>query len=245
MSAMVSNAWMMLASVLLALGACGGAAPARAPLANQAVDVGPPYAPLFTPGARWELRCRIHSYLPAGTSGRPVREEQLRCHVAEEQAIGAGRVAQLVCDDQGWIDAQLTGWYFADARGLWKLDNELGPMDIPIVPDGDPDQPRRLTAADVPKLREDHMLLAQSPAARTIDDRSMGEGMRIIIDAQLGAAWCVRQVSSYGGAPRWRTFCYQSGTGLVGASQANGEAGLEERCGMAPFAQFELPGQTR
>ena len=236
---MVSNA-LLPAGVLLALGACGGAPPARIPLANQVVDAGPPYAPLFAHGARWELPCQIRSYMPARV-GRPVREETLRCHVADEQAIGAGRVAHLVCDDPTWIDAQLTGWYFADARGLWKLDNETGPMDIPIVPGGDPDEPRRLTAADVPALRADDMLLAASPAPRTIDDRSIAEGMRIIVDSQLGPAWCVRQVSSYGGAPRWRTFCYQAGTGLVGASQANGEAGLEERCGMAPLADFELP----
>ena len=240
------------ASALLAIASCGGGSPVRAPLADRAnrpedapladaAGVDAPYERLFTRDASWELRCRVRAFdMPSRDNGRPLREETLRCRVADAQALGAGRVAHVVCDDASWTDAQLTGWYFADARGLWKLDNETGPMDIPIVPRGDPDAPRRLDAADLPALREDDMLLAATPAPRTVDDRS-GEGMRIVIDSPIDAAWCVRQVSSYGGAPRWRTFCYQAGVGLVGASQANGEAGLEERCGMAPLAQFELP----
>lgn len=228
---------------MLALGACGGSVPAAqpAPVANHASTAGPAYAALFAPGARWELPCQVRSYLSGRNDGRLVRATTLHCHAADAQTVDAAQVTHVVCDDGDWIDAQLTGWYLADARGLWKLDNETSPQDLPIAPDSDPDAPRRIEAPDVPKLASDHMLLAAHAAPRTIDDRPAGDGMRIIIDTPVGGAWCVRQVSSYGGAPRWRTFCYEAGPGLVGASQADGEAGLEERCGMAPIADFPLP----
>jgi hypothetical protein len=232
-----------LLGVGLALGACGGSARVAppAPVANRASTAGPAYAGLFAPGAVWELPCQVRAYMSGRRTGQIVRTTTLRCRASGGQAVGPARVTHVVCDDDGWVDAQLTGWYLEDARGLWKLDNETSPMEVPIAPGGDPDEPRRIAASDVPKLALDHMLLAARAAPRTIDDRPSGDGMRIIIDTPVGAAWCVQQVSSYGGAPRWRTFCYEAGAGLVGASQANGEAGMEERCGMAPFAAFPLP----
>ena len=231
---MLRHTW----SIVCLLG-CGGS-PAVAPPTNRGdAPAGGTYAALFVAGQTWELPCETRSYLGSRQQeAKVIDRTTLRCRTVEAQTIGSAKVAHVTCDDDNWIDAQLTGWYLADPRGLWKLDNETSPMDMPIMLGGDPDRPQRITANDVAKLPEDHMLLAANPAARKIDDRGIGEGMRVIVDTPVGRAWCVQQVSSYGGAPRWRTFCYQDGKGLVGASQANGEAGREERCGIAPMAEF-------
>jgi len=219
-----------------------GVAPAATPPANRGeAATGRTYAALFESGRTWELPCETRAYLGSRREDAKVTERTtLHCRSLDAQTVGAAKVAHVTCDDDIWVDAQLTGWYLADARGLWKLDNEVGPQDMPIMPGGDPDHHERITAADVPKLREDHMLVAANPAARKIDEPGIAEGMRLIVDVPVDAAWCVRQVSSYGGAPNWRAFCYEDGKGLVGASYANGEQGRDTRCGIAPMAEFDL-----
>lgn len=194
-----------------------GAAPVVTPPANHTATVdGRTYDALFTLGRAWALPCTTRSYF----TGRLEIETTLRCHTAEVRSVGTARVAHLVCDEGDWVNTQLAGWYLADERGLWRLESDT------------------ITEPEVHRLREDYMLLAASPSVRKVDEPGIAEGMRVIVDTPVAGAWCVQQVTSYGGAPNWRTFCYQDGKGLVGASQANGEAGHEERCGIAPNAQF-------
>lgn len=193
----------LAATLTSALAACGGGSPrpaAPAAVGNGAAAAPPPYyAALFEAGRTWtyDVESTSELYDPEAPEADPdgvLRDKTTStatCRVAETRDLPGGKLSRIECEGfEGMSGADpITGVWAHDARGVWKLGEDLAAVD----------------AADLdPKA----MLLAAAPeeSHRDISDEIGEEGAGAIDVTREGDAWCHSESFAMGDEA-WRTVC--------------------------------------